>query len=90
MSTFCWRFTIDELILISKEVDATPGQVAFAWVLSKDTFPLIGARKISHFKDSLQATTIQVTEEHFATLDKLSAISLGYPHDLLTTVRSSM
>lgn len=81
---------IDELILISKEVYATPGQVAFAWVLSKDTFPLIGARKISHFEDSLKATTIRLTEQHLATLDRLSAISLGYPHDLLATVRSSM
>lgn len=81
---------IDELILISKEVDAAPGQVAFAWVLSKDTFPLVGARNLSHFEDSLKATTIQLTEKHLATLDNLSAISLGYPHDLLASVRSSM
>ncbi|GEP51967.1 oxidoreductase [Flavobacterium noncentrifugens] len=81
---------IDALVLISKEVDATPGQVAFAWVLSKDTFPLIGARKLSHLEDSLRAITIPLTREHLATLDRLSAISLGYPHDLLATVKRSM
>ncbi|MFL9845602.1 aldo/keto reductase [Flavobacterium rhizosphaerae] len=81
---------IDELILISKDVDATPGQVAFAWVLSKDAFPLIGARKLSHFEDSLKATAVQLTGEHLSRLDKLSAIALGYPHDLLATVRGSI
>lgn len=78
---------IDELIQISNEIDATPGQIAFAWVLSKNAFPLIGARKLSHLKDSLNATEIQLTANHISKLDELSSISLGYPHDLLAQVR---
>ena len=78
---------IDELIQISNEIDATPGQIAFAWVLSKNAFPLIGARKLSHLKDSLNATEIQLTANHISKLDDLSSISLGYPHDLLAQVR---
>lgn len=80
---------IDALIRISKEVDATPGQVAFAWVLSKKGFPLIGARKLSHLEESLKATSITLTAAHIATLDALSSISMGYPHDLLATVQGS-
>jgi aryl-alcohol dehydrogenase-like predicted oxidoreductase len=78
---------IDGLVDISNELDATPGQVAFAWVLSKNSFPLIGARKLSHLEDSLKATTIQLSDEQIIKLNQLSEISLGYPHDLLVSVR---
>ncbi|SFW20011.1 Predicted oxidoreductase [Sinomicrobium oceani] len=78
---------IDELVVIAKEINATAGQIAFAWVLSKNVFPLIGARKLSHFEDSLQATTIPLTQEQIISLDNLSNVSLGYPHDLLATVQ---
>lgn len=78
---------IDGLVDISNELDATPGQVAFAWVLSKNSFPLIGARKLSHLEDSLKATTIQLSDEQIIKLNQLSEISLGYPHDLLASVR---
>ncbi|QNK61667.1 aldo/keto reductase [Pedobacter sp. PAMC26386] len=79
---------IDGLVDISNDLDATPGQVAFAWVLSKNSFPLIGARKLSHLEDSLKATTIQLSDEQIIKLNELSEISLGYPHDLLESVRS--
>ncbi|RZK36304.1 MAG: aldo/keto reductase [Pedobacter sp.] len=78
---------IDGLVDISNDLDATPGQVAFAWVLSKDSFPLIGARKLSHLEDSLKATAIQLSDEQIIKLNQLSEISLGYPHDLLASVR---
>ncbi|GLB49116.1 aldo/keto reductase [Neptunitalea lumnitzerae] len=78
---------IDELVVIAKEINATAGQVAFAWVLSKNVFPLMGARKLSHFEDSFHTTTLQLTKEQITRLDNLSNISLGYPHDLLAGVQ---
>ncbi|MFD1605307.1 aldo/keto reductase [Flavobacterium artemisiae] len=78
---------LDTLLSISKDINASPGQVAFAWVLSKGAFPLIGARKLEHFEHSLKAASINLTEEQISLLDKSSSISLGYPHDLLATVR---
>ncbi len=78
---------IDELVKISNELEATPGQVALAWVLSKKSFPLVGARKLSHLEDSLKATRIYLSEEQIIKLDQLSDISMGYPHDLLASVR---
>ncbi|WP_316825473.1 aldo/keto reductase [Pedobacter miscanthi] len=78
---------IDYLTLIAGELDVTPGMVAFAWILSKDHFPLVGARKADHLKESLKATNIELTQEHKSKLDDLSSISLGYPHDLLAQVR---
>ena len=78
---------IDYLTVVAQELDTTPGQVAFAWILSKDHFPLVGARKLFHLEESLQAARIELTQQQKATLDDLSRISMGYPHDLLAEVR---
>ncbi|MFV8271554.1 aldo/keto reductase [Flavobacterium sp. GT2N3] len=78
---------LDQLFIIAEELDATPGQVALAWVLSKGAFPIVGARTIHHFNEGLKATSIQLTADHIIKLDELSAVSLGYPHDLLATIR---
>jgi aryl-alcohol dehydrogenase-like predicted oxidoreductase len=81
------KMIIDQLLIIAEELNATPGQVAFAWVLSKDAFPIVGARTLNHFDDALKAVSISLSTDHIMQLDQLSAVSLGYPHDLLTTVR---
>jgi len=81
------RKVINQLFTIAAELNVTPGQVAFAWVLSKDAFPIVGARKIHHLNDALQATSVQVGTDHLSQLNQLTAISLGYPHDLLATVQ---
>ncbi|MBE9462865.1 aldo/keto reductase [Dyadobacter subterraneus] len=78
---------IDQLFVIAAELDITPGQVAFAWVLSKDAFPIVGARTINHIIDGLKAGQIQLSPEHIDRLNQLSAVTLGYPHDLLATVQ---
>lgn len=78
---------IDQLFGIAAELDVTPGQVAFAWVLSKGAFPIVGARTIAHIIDGLKAVSVQLNPEHITQLNQVSAVSLGYPHDLLATVQ---
>lgn len=78
---------IDQLFIIAAELNVTPGQIALAWVLSKDAFPLVGARTTGHINDGLGALSIELTTEHIILLDQLSAVTLGYPHDLLATVQ---
>lgn len=78
---------IDQLFIIASELEVTPGQVALAWNLSKDAFPIIGARTIQHFNDNIKSITVQLTASHIMQLDQLSAVPLGYPHDLLAKVR---
>lgn len=78
---------IDLLEVIARETDATPGQVALAWALSKKCFPIIGARSIDHIKESLKALSLCLNHDQLAQLDKQSEIVLGYPHDLLKTVQ---
>ncbi len=81
------KLIIDELVSIAKKYEATPGQIAFAWNLSKEAFPLLGARNINQFEEIIKAADVTLTPEERTKLDKLSSISLGYPHDLLNTVR---
>ncbi|WP_293884460.1 aldo/keto reductase [Sphingobacterium sp. UBA1498] len=78
---------IDELVSMGKKHEATPGQIAFAWNLSKEAFPLLGARNINQFEQSIKAAEINLTADELTKLDALSSVSLGYQHDLLKTVR---
>lgn len=72
---------------MARELNATPGQLALAWVLSKGVFPMIGARTLAHLETSLGACALRLTADQVALLDELSAIKLGYPHDLLASVQ---
>jgi aryl-alcohol dehydrogenase-like predicted oxidoreductase len=78
---------LDELELIAVEVDASPGQVALAWTLTKNAFPIVGARALSHLTDSLRALDIRLSQDQLDRLDAVSNVSLGYPHDLLKSVQ---
>jgi aryl-alcohol dehydrogenase-like predicted oxidoreductase len=78
---------LDELESIAAEVNATPGQVALAWTLTKNAFPIVGARALSHLTDSLRALDIRLSQDQLDRLEGTSNVSLGYPHDLLKTVQ---
>jgi aryl-alcohol dehydrogenase-like predicted oxidoreductase len=80
---------INELEIIAAEVEATPGQVALAWVLTKNAFPIVGARTHSHLQDSLKALTIKLSPDQVTRLENVSAVSMGYPHDILKTVQKT-
>ncbi|GAB3801064.1 aldo/keto reductase [Spirosoma humi] len=78
---------LDELTLIAAEVDATPGQIALRWTMTKNCFPIVGARTPAHIAESLKALSLQLSPDQLARLDAVSAVAMGYPHDLLRTVQ---
>ena len=78
---------IDQLEQIATEAGATPGQVALAWTLSKNYFPIVGARSLANIEESLKALLVSLSAEQIAQLDAVSAVPLGYPHELLKTVQ---
>lgn len=55
---------------IAREKDATPAQVALAWVLhqGEDIFPIPGTRKISRLKENLAALAIRFSEAELADI----------------------
>ncbi|MGA7292770.1 MAG: aldo/keto reductase [Terriglobales bacterium] len=52
--------------------NATPAQIAIAWVLSRgsDIVPLVGARRRSQLQDALGALELKLTPQEFAELEK--------------------
>jgi aryl-alcohol dehydrogenase-like predicted oxidoreductase len=72
---------------VAAEVGRTPAQVALAWTLRKPgvTAPVIGARTPEQLLGNLGALEVDFTADQLARLDKVSAIDLGYPHDLLAS-----
>lgn len=80
---------IDQLELIAAEVEATPGQVALAWTLTKNAFSIVGARTLAHLQDSFKSLEIKLSSDQMARLESVSAIDMGYPHNLLKTVQKT-
>ncbi len=78
---------LDTLESIAAEVNATSGQVALAWTLTKNGFPIVGARSTDHINESLKAVSLKLDTDQLTRLENVSSIVNGYPHDLLKTVQ---
>ncbi len=74
---------LDALIAVADEIGCTPGQVAIAWVRAKGVLPVIGPRTRAQLDDNLVAATLQLSDHQLRRLDSVSAVPLGYPHELL-------
>ncbi|EPX56210.1 norsolorinic acid reductase [Cystobacter fuscus DSM 2262] len=74
---------LDALGAIAEELDSSPGRIAIAWVSARGVLPVIGPRTRAQLEDNLAATTVKLSDEQLRRLDELTAIPLGYPHELL-------
>jgi diketogulonate reductase-like aldo/keto reductase len=72
-------------IAISEELATEPGKVAVAWVGMKGVIPIVGAKTRAQLEDNLTASTVRLNPDQMRRLDEVSAISLGYPHQLLSS-----
>jgi aryl-alcohol dehydrogenase-like predicted oxidoreductase len=75
--------TVDEVLAISNETDRPAGQIAIGWVLAKGMLPIIGPRTLEQLVDNLASTEVQLSAEQIQRLDRVSAITLGFPHDVV-------
>ena len=71
------------VVAVSKELKATPAQVALAWLryASVPVIPIIGAKKLTQLQDNLGSAAVVLSEAQRRTLEEASAIKLGFPHD---------
>ena len=78
---------LDTVFAIAQELNAMPVQVAIAWLrykaarASTSLIPILGPRTLAQLNDSLLALDITLSDEQVTQLDKVSAISLGTPHE---------
>lgn len=64
----------DEIEAVAAEADATPAQVAMAWLLAKGNHiaPIPGTRRVSRVEENTAADTIELTAEQITKLDNLT------------------
>lgn len=77
---------------VADAVDATPAQVALAWVRSRGVIPLLGARTLGQFRENLRSVDLTLRAEHLARLDAASRLEPEYPTRFLQrpNVRASV
>ena len=63
---------VERLRAIAEEMDATPAQLAIAWVLSRghDVIPLVGARTRERLWEALGAIGLDITAEQLTELEE--------------------
>ena len=74
---------LDTVLTVAEETDASPSQVAIAWVAGKGALPIIGPRTTRQLDDNLGATQVELTTGQIARLDEASAIPPVFPYTLL-------
>ncbi len=73
---------VDQLREVAKAHNASPAQIAIAWLLTKRTIAsvLIGANKMTQLDDNLKAADVKLSVEELGKLDEISAQAKPYPH----------
>jgi aryl-alcohol dehydrogenase-like predicted oxidoreductase len=73
---------VDEVTTVAAELDATPAQVALAWLLAQgdDIAPIPGTKRVSRVEENCAADAIRLSAEQLQRLDDL-APAAGERHD---------
>jgi aryl-alcohol dehydrogenase-like predicted oxidoreductase len=76
---------VSEVVAIAGEVEATPSQVALAWVRSRPgvVIPIVGVTSEEQLRDNLGCLDVSLSDEQVGRLDDASAIDLGFPYEFL-------
>jgi aryl-alcohol dehydrogenase-like predicted oxidoreductase len=70
---------VDVVREVAAECNATPAQVALAWVLSRgdDVVPIPGTKRVSYLEENVGALHVRLTGEQLAALDVLHQYTAG-------------
>jgi aryl-alcohol dehydrogenase-like predicted oxidoreductase len=76
---------------VAAELDATPAQVALAWLMGRPgvVLPIVPARKAAQLRENLGAVDVELDAEQLARLESETAIDLGFPHDFIDQGRNT-
>ena len=73
------------VVRIAADIGCSPAQVALAWLRSRPgaIVPVLGATRDGQLRDSLASAEVTLDVRQRELLDEASAVSLGFPHDML-------
>lgn len=74
-----------QVAAVARELGCKPAQVALNWVRRKGVIPFFGARTAEQARENLQCLDVTLPDEQVRSLDRVSEVSLGYPHDFLAS-----
>ena len=74
-----------EVLAVADELDATPSQVAIAWVRAQPwhTVPIVGARSAAQLRENLGALDLELPIAHVERLAEAGGFTPGFPRDFL-------
>ena len=73
---------VDEVRTVASELDATPAQIALAWLLAQgdDIAPIPGTKRVSRVEENTAAAGIELSTEQIQRLNDLTPAT-GERHD---------
>jgi aryl-alcohol dehydrogenase-like predicted oxidoreductase len=72
---------VEEIKDVAGRYDATPGQVALAWVLAQgnDVAPIPGTKRRRYLEENVRALELELSSDDLAALSKLTPVGTRYP-----------
>jgi aryl-alcohol dehydrogenase-like predicted oxidoreductase len=66
---------VEQVDAVAAELDATPGQVALAWLLAQgdDIAPIPGTKRVSYLEENVAADALALSADQLAALDAVAA-----------------
>lgn len=79
---------VDALREVGEQLQASPAEVALAWLLSKPAVDsvIIGVRTVAQLDANLKAAALELPAEAVERLDAASQPEYGYPYDFIKGV----
>ena len=70
---------------VAAQLQCPPAQVALAWLRSRGRFviPIVGARTAEQLRSSLGYLDVELSGEQLQSLESVSAVSMGFPGEML-------
>ncbi len=87
---------LDAVLAVAKEIEASPTEVAIAWLLLKaaksttSLIPILGPRTREQLDVTLGALDVTLSQEQITRLDVASVIPLGTPHEQINRSAAAM
>lgn len=83
---------VDALTKVAKQVNASPAQVALAWVQARPGVDstIIGARTPEQLEDNLKGLEVRLSDDQTAALDEASAVPPIFPQSFLPYVKNNV
>ena len=72
---------VEEIRAVAARYDASPGQIALAWVLAQgnDVAPIPGTKRRRYLEENARALSVELSEDDILSLSKLTPVGTRYP-----------